>query len=44
MNKTFLALGVVGVLTYSVPAMPVKAINNGGIRTAMKYSHMRQDL
>ncbi len=31
MNKTFLALGVAGVLTYSVPAMPVKAINNGGI-------------
>lgn len=27
MNKAFLALGVAGVLTYSVPAMPVKAAN-----------------
>lgn len=33
MNKTFLALGVAGVLTYSVPTMPVKAINNSGINT-----------
>ena len=33
MNKTFLALGVAGVLTYSVPAMPVKAISNSGTST-----------
>lgn len=33
MNKAFLALGVAGVLTYSVPAMPVKAVNNSGITT-----------
>lgn len=33
MNKAFLALGVAGVLTYSVPAMPVKAVNNSRIST-----------
>lgn len=33
MNKAFLAFGVAGVLTYSVPAMPVKAVNNSGIST-----------
>ncbi len=33
MNKAFLALGVAGVLTYSVPTIPVKAINNSGIST-----------
>lgn len=33
MKKTFLALGVAGVLTYSIPAMPVKAANNCGTST-----------
>lgn len=33
MNKAFLALGVAGVLIYSVPTTPVKAINNSGIST-----------
>lgn len=28
MNKKALALGVVGILTYSVPAMPTKAVSN----------------
>lgn len=28
MNKTALALGVVGILTYSVPTMPVKGISD----------------
>lgn len=28
MNKTVLALVVIGVLTYSVPTMPVKATSN----------------
>lgn len=28
MNKKALALGVVGILTYSVPTMPVKAVSN----------------
>ena len=33
MNKTFLALGVVGVLTYSVPTMPAKAFSNPNMQT-----------
>ncbi len=33
MNKAVLALGVVGVLTYSIPTMPTKAICDNGTST-----------
>ena len=33
MNKTALALGVVGILTYSVPTMPVKAASKSYVQT-----------
>ncbi len=32
MNRKALALGIVGLLTYSVPTMPVKATNNKSIQ------------
>ena len=41
MNKTFLALGVAGVLTYSVPAMPVKAANNKSTQLSTEYDQAR---
>lgn len=33
MNKTFLALGVAGILTYSTPIMPVKSVSAKNIQT-----------
>ncbi len=33
MNRTFLALGVVGVLTYSIPTMPAKAFSNPNMQS-----------
>lgn len=33
MKKTFLALGLAGILIYSIPAMPVKAVSNMSTQT-----------
>ena len=41
MNKKFLALGVAGVLTYSVPTMPVKAVSNKNTQTVSTENHAR---
>ncbi len=41
MNKTALALGVVGVLTYSVPTMPVKAISNSNTQTVSDSNQIK---
>lgn len=41
MNKIALALGVAGILTYSVPAMPVKAINNKPTQLSSTESQTR---
>lgn len=41
MNKTFLALGVAGVLTYSVPAMPVKAISTAYAQNSAENNQAR---
>mgnify|MGYP007065776619 FL=1 len=41
MNKTFLALGVVGVLTYSVPTMPAKAFSNPNTKTISTENQTR---
>lgn len=41
MNKTFLALGVVGILTYSVPTLPVKAVSSQNIQTVSTDNQVR---
>ena len=41
MNKAFLALGVVGVLTYSVPTTPAKAFSNPNTETVSTENQTR---
>ena len=41
MNRKALALGIVGVLTYSVPTMPVKAISNTNSQITLANSQHR---
>lgn len=43
MKKTFLALGLAGILMYSVPAMPVKAVSNISIQTFSTESSARTE-
>lgn len=37
MNKTALTLGIVSILTYSIPTMPVKAVNNTNTQFNSEY-------
>jgi len=41
MNRKALALGIVGLLTYSVPTMPVKATNNKSIQLSSSEDQTR---
>lgn len=41
MKKTFLALGLAGVLTYSVPTMPVQAVSNMSTQTISTENQTR---
>lgn len=41
MNKKFLALGVIGILTYSVPTLPVKAISSQNMQTVSTDNQVR---
>ncbi len=41
MNKTYLALGVAGVLTYSISTIPDKAISNTNVQTVSTNSQTR---
>lgn len=43
MKKTFLALGLAGILIYSVPAMPVKAVSNMSMQTFSTESSARTE-
>lgn len=41
MNKTFLAIGIAGILTYSVPTMPVKAVWEKSTQTISTENQVR---
>ena len=41
MNRKILALGVVGILTYSVPTMPVKAISDIRTQSVLENNQVR---
>lgn len=43
MNRKVLALGVVGILTYSVPTMPVKAVSNTRTQSVSENNQVRTE-